>query len=270
METTMEKTFTLTANTLMSNQPSTVKVFQDGEKGICFLNNGHSVIANAENVISTQNCTVIGNQEIQVGLIEHFMAALAISNIDSVKIEIDNKEMPILDGSAIEWITFFKNSGFEQAKPRLFSLAQPIYFINERTTIAVIPDTHFSVSYCVDFHNNDLNSRWVYFDGSNLQEVAEARTFGYLKDLERFQSMGIGLGVNEKNTVGLTENGYTTNLRSQWEPIKHKILDLVGDFYLSGINPFQLKARIVAINAGHSTHVEVAKILKNYVIEEEI
>jgi len=268
MTATSEKNV-ISSNTLMSNKPSVVKISQNGEKGICFTNGNGKVYADANNVLSTQNCVAIGNQNIQIGLIEHFMAALAICHIDSLQVEVNENEMPILDGSSKEWIEFFERNDLKKAEDKTYVLKEPVYFTKDKTTIVVLPDETFSVTYCIDFKNKDLENRWVKFDGSNLNEISEARTFGYLKDLEKFQAMGFALGVSEKNTVGLTEDGYTTELRSQFEPAKHKILDLLGDFYLSGFNPLQLKARVIAHNAGHSTHVEVAKILKNIITEEK-
>lgn len=259
----------ITSNTLMSNKPSTVKISQNGEKGIWFVNGDNKICADANNVISTQNCVVVGNQNIQVGLIEHFMAAIAICEIDSLQVDVNEKEMPILDGSSKEWVDFFKNNNLKKEENKTYILKEPVYFAKDKTTIAVLPADKFSVTYCIDFKNKDLENRWVQFNGENIQEITEARTFGYLKDLEKFQAMGIALGVNENNTVGLTEDGYTTALRSQFEPAKHKILDLIGDFRLTGLNPLKLKARVVAVNAGHSSHVEVAKILKNIITEEK-
>ena len=105
--------------------------------------------------------------------------------------------------------------------------------------------------------------RWVNLDlDKNLNEIVEARTFGYLKDLERFQAAGYSKGVTIENTVGLTDNGYTTSLRSEFEPAKHKILDIIGDLYLSGFNPLYLNANIIVKEAGHGYHVEASKMLK--------
>ena len=79
--------------------------------------------------------------------------------------------------------------------------------------------------------------------------------------------LGFARGVNIDNTVGLTDEGYTTELRSDMEPVKHKMLDLIGDLYLTGINPLNLKCQILAKEAGHAVHVKVAKILKDKIIE---
>ncbi len=254
---------TITSNSLMGNQPCSVKVSQSNANGITFHLGENYIKASADNVVSTQNCTVLGDEKIKVALIEHFMAALAICNIKDLDVNLSNYEMPILDGSSKKWVEFFNNCNLKKADYETYSLCEPVFYTKDKTIIAVVPAESFSVTYCVDFKNGDLNNRWVTFDGTNLNEIIEARTFGYLKDLEKFQAMGLALGVTEENTVGITENGYTTELRSQYEPAKHKILDLIGDFYLTGFNPLNLKARVIAQNAGHSSHVEIAKILKN-------
>ncbi len=253
----------------MGNQPCSVTVTQPAEKGITFTLAGQTLAASVDNVVSTQNCTVLGNESVKIALIEHFMAALAISNIDTLNASLSNYELPILDGSSKNWVEFFNTLDLKKAESKAYALTEPVYYINNNTTIAVLPAEKFSVTYCIDFTNGELNNRWVSFDGSNIEEITEARTFGYYKDLEKFQTMGLALGVTEENTVGLLDEGYTTELRSQYEPAKHKILDLIGDFYLTGFNPLNLKAQVIAKNAGHASHVEVAKILKTKIIEEK-
>ena len=80
--------------------------------------------------------------------------------------------------------------------------------------------------------------------------------------------LGFAQGVTQENTVGMLDDGdYTTELRSEYEPVKHKILDLLGDFYLTGVNPLYLKAQILAKEAGHAVHIKVAKSLKDKLIE---
>ena len=103
---------------------------------------------------------------------------------------------------------------------------------------------------------------------NNIQEIIEARTFGYLKDLERFQAAGYSKGVTIENTVGLTDDGYTTELRSIYEPVKHKVLDIIGDLYLTGFNPLKINANILVKEAGHAIHVQVAKELKKVLMNQ--
>ena len=129
--------------------------------------------------------------------------------------------------------------------------------------MVILPDETLRITYGVNYNHPNLRHRWVSFDNKNLKEIVEARTFGYLKDLKKYQFFGYARGVTYENTVGLTEDGFTTDLRSEFEPIKHKILDLIGDLYLAGVNPLDLKAQIIVKEAGHAVHVKVAKMLKD-------
>ena len=253
----------VTSNTLMSNTNTCAKINASQTGEIRFWQGENWIKADCNNVVSTQNCTVLGNQSMKVALIEHFMAALAISNIDSADVYLDNFEMPILDGSAKIWMENLAPLRKERSS-KYYTVEEPIYFKKDRTEIIILPSDRFQLSYMVDFNHPDLKQRWVELSEDNLQEVIEARTFGYLDDLEKLQAMGLAQGVSLENTLGLkSDGGYTSELRSEFEPAKHKMLDLIGDFYLSGINPFNMNIRVIAKLAGHATHVEVAKILKN-------
>ena len=123
------------------------------------------------------------------------------------------------------------------------------------------------ISYAVNYAHPDLKSCFVNFNPKNQEEIIEARTFGFYKDLKKFQLLGFAQGVTVENTIGLKDEGYTTNLRSEKEPVKHKLLDLVGDFYLTGVNPLDMKCQILAKEAGHAVHIKVAKMLKDKLIE---
>jgi UDP-3-O-[3-hydroxymyristoyl] N-acetylglucosamine deacetylase len=248
---------------LMSGEKSEVHIFPSDKKGIRFFVNGKDAIeAIVDNVVSTQNCVVLANQNGQIGLVEHFMAACSICGIDSLDVCVSANEMPILDGSSKKWLELFNQAGFESAKTEI-NIDKPITYINGNTVISILPSDELSVTYMIDFNHPDLKQRWVNSDLVDITEVSEARTFGYLKDLERFQQMGLAKGASLENTLGLTDDGYTDELRSEFEPLKHKILDLLGDFKLAGINVRDLKVNIIAKQAGHASHVEMAKILKN-------
>lgn len=260
---TILKEVKISSNTLMSNEMSEVILKPATEKGIRFHVNGGVIPAISDCVASTQNFVVLATSpEVKIGLVEHFMAALAICKIDSLDVFVSNFEMPILDGSSKKWVELINEAGVDKIVDAEYSLTEPVYLENDRTTISILPSDKLSITYCIDFQHPDLNNRWVSLTEDNLSEITEARTFGYLKDLEKIQAMGLAKGVSIENTVGLTDDGYTTELRSQYEPAKHKILDLLGDFYLTGFNPLNMKVNIIAKNAGHSTHTEIAKVLR--------
>ena len=133
--------------------------------------------------------------------------------------------------------------------------------------MVILPDKELFISYAVNYNHPDLTRRWVNFNPKNPEEIIEARTFGFYKDLKKFQMLGFAKGVTAENTVGLIDEGYTTALRSENEPIKHKILDVIGDLYLTGVNPLNLRAQILVKEAGHAVHLKAAKILKDKLIK---
>ena len=131
----------------------------------------------------------------------------------------------------------------------------------------VLPSDELYISYAVNYEHPDLNRRWVSYNPKQKEEIIEARTFGFYKDLKKFQMLGFARGVNIDNTLGLQDEGYTSPLKSDLEPVKHKILDLIGDFYLTGVNPLNLKCQILVKEAGHAVHVKTARMLKDKLIE---
>ena len=253
---------TLSGKGLMGGQNATLTINKTSEGGIIFSNNGIKIPALAQNIISTSNFVVLGNQQVQFALIEHLMASLAFCNVENALIELDGKEVPIMDGSAKAWVEAMKKEGIaNQTQIEAVEFEKPITYQDGNTLIALIPSDSFKVTYLVDFEHKDLKNRWVTFEPEkNDDEIITARTFGYLKDLEKFHAMGIALGADLENTVGLKDDGtYTCDLRCEFESAKHKILDIIGDLHLTGKNPLGFKAHIIAKLAGHKSHVEFAK-----------
>ena len=178
--------------------------------------------------------------------------------------------MPVLDGSSYEWVKAFKKVGIEKSKPVYYTLLEPVSYLNGKTHVVIVPDEELRISYGVNYDHPDMKNRWASFTVKNQNEIIEARTFGFLHDLKKFQFFGYAKGVTQENTVGFTDDGgYTTKLRSDREPIKHKILDIIGDLYLTGVNPLHLKAQIIAKEAGHAVHVKTALKLKTKLIRCE-
>lgn len=252
---------------LMTGVECEAKVCPSEQKGLRFHFAAKTIEANISNVVSTEHCTVIGNADIKVMLIEHFMAACAICKIDSLDVYLSHFELPILGGGSKEWVEAFKNAGIENADAKTYKVKEPIYYLNGKTHFVVLPSDNLNVTYGINFKHKDLKNRWVSLN--NIDEVTEARTFGYLDELEMLQKAGYARGASLENTVGLTQEGYTVDLKSEFEPAKHKILDLIGDFYLAGFNILNAKAEIIVKEAGHTVHTIVAKELKDKFIVEE-
>ncbi len=133
--------------------------------------------------------------------------------------------------------------------------------------MVILPDDELNISYSVNYDHNALRRCWVSFNPKTIAEIIEARTYGFYKKLKKYQMLGFALGVNIDNTVGLTDEGYTTELRSENEPVKHKILDMFGDLYQTGVSPLDMKCQILVKEAGHAVHIKVAKILKDKLVK---
>lgn len=265
--TTILNKIEVTGKSLMKNRESTVRIMpsQDGVIKFFVEDSAVPIIADVDNVDSTNHCITLGQKRNKIMLTEHFLSACAFMRIDSLEVYVSKPEMPILDGSAKEWVELFKQAGVEKSKRNFYTLSEPVYYLNGKTHLIILPDEELNITYAINYDHPDLRNKWISFDKKNPEEIIEARTFGFLKDLKKFQLFGFARGVTYENTVGLDGDGYTTVLRSEFEPVKHKILDLIGDLYLTGVNPLDIKAQIIVKEAGHAVHVKVAKMLKEVI-----
>lgn len=265
-------------NSLMKNKCCEVLIKPSHTGNIRIFSSGADVSFNAciENLYSTDHCvtlcskehrTLLGDYKYKAMLCEHFMAACAICRIDSLDVYLSETEFPIFDGSAKVWVDLFKKAGIEGSNIDFYTVSEPVYYLNGKTSLVILPDKELNITYSVNYDHPDLTRKWVSLDIKNLQEITEARTFGFYKDLKKYQLLGFAKGVTIDNTVGLKDLGYTTDLRSENEPIKHKILDLIGDLYLTGVSPLNLRAHILVKEAGHAVHTKVAQQLKSKLIK---
>lgn len=267
--TTILNKIEISGKSLMKNRECSVQIFPSNEGSIRFFveKSQEPIIADVDNVVSTNHCVVLGNKKNKIMLIEHFMAACAFLDINSLDVHVSKIEMPILDGSSKQWVELLTEAGIEKNKKEYYTVSEPVYYLNGKTHLAILPDKELNITYSVNYDHKDLKNRWVSYNEKIANEIIEARTFGFYKDLKKFQLFGFARGVTYENTVGLVDEGYTTELRSESEPVKHKILDLIGDLYLTGINPLNLKAQIIAKEAGHAVHTITAKMLKDKLIK---
>jgi len=267
--TTILSEVEITGNGLMKNREAVVRVAPSDTGEIRFFveNSFEPIILDVDSIDATNHCIVLGHRRNKIMLTEHFSAACAFMGIDSLDVHVSKNEMPILDGSSKKWVELFKQAGVEKSTRESYTLTEPVYYLNGKTHLVILPDEELNITYAVNYNHPDLQHKWVSYNKKNVEEIIEARTFGFLKDLKKFQLFGFARGVSYENTVGLDGDGYTTELRSESEPIKHKILDLIGDLYLTGFNPLDLKAQIIVKEAGHAVHVKVAKMLKDKVIK---
>jgi UDP-3-O-[3-hydroxymyristoyl] N-acetylglucosamine deacetylase len=201
-----------------------------------------------------------------ISTIEHLLSALYGIGIDNAYIELDNFEVPILDGSALPYTEAISQAGVvKQKKPRQYIRITKEFVLKDgQKTLGIYPSETFSIEYDINFPHPLIGkqSLHVEFTGTNYAEsIAPARTFGFYEDVEKLQAHGLIRGGSLENAIVLTETGMLndTSLRFQDEFVRHKMLDLLGDFALIG-QP--VLGRLVANRAGHALHTRlVAELL---------
>ena len=208
-------------------------------------------------VVDTRMATTIGNQSgACVSTIEHLMAALAGCGIDNAIIEIDGAEVPVMDGSAAPFIFLVECAGMiDQNAPRkAIKIERPIEVGDSDKFVSATPDESFSVAFEIDFEDTavarqQLSMRLV--NGTFKTEIARARTFGFVHEVDALRKAGLALGGSLDNAVVISGDTILNGdgLRYDDEFVRHKILDCVGDLYLAGA---PIIGQIDALRSGHA------------------
>jgi UDP-3-O-[3-hydroxymyristoyl] N-acetylglucosamine deacetylase len=224
------------------------------------------VPATVSNLAGIQLATGLSRDQVSVETVEHLLSALVSMGIDNVIVELSSPEVPIMDGSAAPFVYLIQEAGVKrQLKSRKFlKIVRPIALSRGDKRIAIYPSDHFKVTYSVSYDHPLLRhqSRTLCItEESFIEEIAPARTFTFLKDVEMLRQNGLALGGSLENAVVLGETGVLNNaLRFEDEFVRHKILDAVGDLALVG---YPVIGHLVAHRAGHALHTEfAAKILE--------
>jgi len=226
----------------------------------------HEVPATVQHLAGIQLATGLARNEVSVETVEHLLAALVSTNIDNVVIELNSPEVPIMDGSAAPFIYLIHEAGVKSlSMPRKYlKIVRPIAISRGDKRIALYPSDHFKVTYSISYDHPLLRhqSRTLRItEETFIEEVAPARTFTFLKDVEMLRQNGLALGGSLENAIVLGETGVLNNaLRFEDEFVRHKILDAIGDLALVG---YPVIGHLVAHRAGHALHTEfAAKILE--------
>ncbi len=230
------------------------------------LGGDDEVPANVQHLAGIQLATALSRNEVSVETVEHLLAALVSMSVDNILIELNSPEVPIMDGSAAPFIYLIQEAGVkQQTTPRKYlKIVRPISLSRGDKRIALYPSDHFKVTYSISYDHPLLRhqSRTLRItEESFIEEIAPARTFTFLKDVEMLRQNGLALGGSLENAIVLGETGVLNNaLRFEDEFVRHKILDAVGDLALVG---HPVIGHLVAHRAGHALHTEFAgKILE--------
>ena len=254
---------------------SKVKILPAKEdQGIIFkrvdLKENNLINANFANVKSTKLCTSLENKHgARVSTVEHLLAAIYISGIDNVIIEIDNEEIPIMDGSAKNFLDKIKKRGVRNQfkKKKYLKVLNKIEIKDGDRQISIEPDdSSLEVNFKLDYENNLIGKQKnsINFQKDDLKDVINSRTFCLFKDIEKIKKLGFAKGGSLDNAIVVDEDKILNKegLRNNKEFVNHKILDLVGDFLLSG---YRILGKVFCSQGGH----ELSNLLLHKIFEKK-
>lgn len=248
------------AMTLRPSRPDTGIVF--------LLRNGGgrptSLTASIKNLVPTELCTALSSANgRQVKTVEHVLAALAALEIDNIVIEVNGSELPVEDGSAAPFVRLVNSAGIisQGRRQPYLKITQPIEVVEGGRRVKIEPSSTPRITYSIQYEHPLIKQQTYEYECSPAafeQEIAHARTFGFLHEVEALWSRGLAKGGTLENTVVLSEAGVVneSGLRCPDEFVRHKILDLIGDLALLGV-PFI--GHIVADRSGHALHTRLVE-----------
>lgn len=217
--------------------------------------------------------TTVGKDDVQVGTVEHLLSSIMACGITDVDILIDGPEVPIIDGSALPFMHLIDAAGVRELGSEIpvLRLREPIEVVDGDKSIRLTPANRLIVKYRIDFDHPVIGRESFQFDFGHdnfLRKIAPARTFGFLRDVEKLRAAGLARGGSVENAVVLDDRGVVNGpLRFKDEFVRHKILDLVGDLALIG-RP--IAGEITAHRAGHALHSRfVEQILRAAAAQED-
>ena len=247
---------------LHSGQKCTIKIVPAPENhGIIFkrtdLDKNNTIKANYENVSSAKLCTLIQNNfNVSISTIEHLLAAIYITGIDNVLIEINASEVPIMDGSSKEFVETISAVGVknQNSKRKYLKILKKIEFTEDKKFISIEPcENSFNVDFELVYSNSVIGKQrnQINFSEKDLINVYTSRTFCLFEDVENIKKIGLAKGGSLDNAIVVKGDKIlnSSGLRNSKEFVNHKILDLAGDFLLSG---FRILGNVTCVQGGHS------------------
>lgn len=223
--------------------------------------------ASVEYVSHCSYATTLMRRGVILSTCEHLLAALRGSGVDNCFIELDNIEIPIMDGSSEDFIEMLRTAGTieQNAARRFFRVLKCVEFEEEGRRMSIEPSDRYEIDCVIDFRHPFIDRQAFHFvleNGSFGKEIASARTFGFTHEIEMLRKANLALGGSLDNAIVLTPNGMLNEspLRFADEFVRHKILDIIGDFALLGM---PVLGKITAEKSGHAVHAALmSKLLK--------
>lgn len=268
-QTTLRESFSASGIGLHSNSPVNVRVLPaPAYTGYVFRRtdlNDFEVPAAPQYVTHVSYATTLMKSGVMVSTVEHLLSSLAGLGVDNAVIEIDSLEVPILDGSSRQWVELIERAGIvELQAPRAYLKVLKMVEVSEgNRRMSIEPDEGFRITCEIDFKHPmiGLQRREIGFRaGEYSAEIAPARTFGFVEELELLRRNGLARGGTLENAIALTPDGILNDepLRFGDEFVRHKILDIIGDLALCGM---PIKGHIRASKSGHGLHTMLLSTL---------
>ncbi len=224
---------------------------------------GFEIPATGRNVAKVSYATSLMRGSVLISTTEHLLSALIGYGVDNVIVEVDNLELPILDGSALPYVEAFQSAGLKQQRRRreYLRILKEVEVREGGKFIGVYPGTGYGIDYTIDFPQPIGSARFQgdLESGDYARLIAPARTFGFREDEAKLRDMGLIRGASEECVIILTAQGVQNGpLRFADEFVRHKVLDLIGDLALAGR---RIQGRVVAERAGHAMHTALVQRL---------
>ncbi len=268
-----KSTYILEEKGIISRKPIKAEITSNQSLGIRFqLPNLKFVSVCLQNLQSTQRNTVLGDADDMVCLVEHFLAAAALTNLNNIDVKLNETELPFGDGSSQFWIDYFFTSGLSQInndKPKsedygsrlTINHSIKITDDNDPTRyIEIKPSNNFSANYRLEQAPPIGKQEFTWVLGVNaISDVSKARTFS-----SKAENAMLGL---DGWVLGYDHEGFDQKLYFDNEPARHKVLDLLGDLMLLGINPLRLNVNITSVKGGHSLNAKATEALLKEIIQ---
>lgn len=260
---TIAKEVRVTGIGIHSGKKVTLKLIPaQADTGILFrrsdIPNSKTIKADARNVGPTANNTTLGDGVDAIHTVEHLLSALYGLGIDNLYCEIDGPEVPIMDGSSASFVFLLKETGIENLNKskKFMVILEPVKVEHNDTWALIEPSQSLVIDSTIVFAHPAINTQKETFEYScenYIEEISRARTFGMLKDLDKYRRMGLAKGASLDNTIAVDDYKVVNpeGLRYTSEFIRHKILDTVGDVSLLG---HQLAGKITTYKSGHYLH----------------
>ncbi|MFW6278971.1 MAG: UDP-3-O-acyl-N-acetylglucosamine deacetylase [Bacillota bacterium] len=266
---TIKKVVSFSGPALHSGRETKIKFLPaPGETGVIFrrvdLSSAPEIAASPQRVVSTERCTTLGRkfsgQEIEVSTVEHLLAAVWSLGLDNLLVEVDGPEIPITDGSAYPFFKLLKKAGAvaQKQKRHIIKPEEPLRVKDGPDKyLAYFPHEGFKISFILQYDNPVVGTQFFQFENreNNFEEkLVRARTFGFEKEIDYLHENGLAQGGSLDNALVFGEKQPVNEPRFADEPVRHKVLDLIGDLSLNGF----VEGHFIAIKSGHTLNVKLA------------